>query len=45
MAVAAGAAATEAVAVHFVDDVEGAVRVCEASWVDGAAFPVCGWEV
>lgn len=45
VAVAAGAAAAEAVAVDFVDDIEGAVPVCEAGWVDGAALAVYGWEV
>lgn len=40
VAVAADAAAAEAVAVDFVDDVEGAVRVCEAGRVDCAALAV-----
>ena len=40
VAVAAGAAATEAVAVDFIDDVEGAVGVCEAGRIDGAALTV-----
>lgn len=38
--VAAGTAAAEAVAVDFVDDVQGAVRVGEAGGVDGAAEAV-----
>ena len=42
VAVAADAAAAEAVAVDFVDDVDGAVRVCEASRVDCAALTVAG---
>ena len=42
--VAAGAAAAEAVAVDFVDDVQGAVRVGEAGGVDGAAEAVREWR-
>ena len=45
VAVAADAAAAEAVAVDFVDDVEGAVRVCEAGCVDCAALAGVGESV
>lgn len=42
VAVATDAAAAEAVAVDFVHDVEGAVRICEAGCVDCAALAVMG---
>ena len=45
VAVAADAAAAEAVAVDFVDDVEGAVGIGEAGCVDGAALAWGGGSV
>ena len=42
VAVAADAAAAEAIAVDFIDDVEGAIGVCEAGCVDSAALAGVG---
>ena len=45
VAIAANTAAAEAIAVDFVDDVEGAVRVCEAGCVDSTALAGVGDSV